>query len=299
MSRETNTWLRPVRTPEEYGVAVARGELFERAGYVVRSNRKLGQVIRRPAGVTANQWNSAVRALLAFVVWDARTYIPVFAVESRDPDHSPAEAARADRVTTAVCGAAGLRLLRLESSALRLDGHARRVVEYLIDAWTFARAGGDPDDPPGPPSPGALTFRDIVGRLPDGRTGLVNDLGVVARTVATNAYVTGQVADPTVGGLHVRWKNGPAEGWAWLEVRDRRFLFERTRIWQHQLSYGVDPGQFSEDLAVAAIGERLKTLDTVDPPLHGVDELRRELAELRLRRDEVENPSSFAHVSFG
>jgi hypothetical protein len=299
MAKDGDTWLRPILTPDEHGAAVARSELFERTGYVVQSDRRLGQVIRRrPPGITPRQWNSAIRTPLAFVVWDADTRMPVFVTEFRDPDRRAPDAERLDRMTNAVCAEVGLSLLRIESSALRLRPHARRVVEYLIDARTFRDAAASHEQPSGLPPHEPLSYRYITGRLPDGRTGYVNDLGVVARAAAVDAYVGRQVADPIIRGLHVGWKDGPAEGWGWLEVRDGLCIFERTRIWQHRFSCGVDPGRLAEDLAVAAIGERLKTLDTVEAPLRGKERLGRDFDELRLRRDEMENGFEFDHVSF-
>ncbi|MCW2641932.1 MAG: hypothetical protein JWP76_4238 [Dactylosporangium sp.] len=290
MVNDADTWLRPVLTSHEYGAAVARGELFERGDCVVQSDRKLGQVIRRrPAGITANQWNSAIRTHFAFVVWDAHTGMPVFATELRDPDQRAPEAERTDRMTSAVCAAAGLKLLRIESSALGAGSHARRVVEYVIDARAFMDAASEQDETLGSPPHEPLSFRDITGRLPDGRTGFVNDLGVVARAVAVDAYASRQIVDPIIRGLHLHWTDGPAEGWGWLEVRDGLCIFERTRIWQHGFSCGVDPGRLAEDLAAAAIGERLKMLDTVELPLRDKESLGRDLDELRLRRDEMEN----------
>jgi hypothetical protein len=299
IAKDADTWLPPNLTPHEHGAAVARGELFERGGFVVQPDRKLGQVIRRrPQGITANQWNSAIRTRMAFVVWDARTYAPVFAIELRDPDQRAPEADRTDRMTNAVCAAAGLRLLRIESSALRTGSHARRVVEYVIDARAFMDAVSEHDEALGLSSHASSSFRDITGRLPDGRTGFVNDLGVVARAVAVDAYASRQVTDPIIRGLHVRWKDGPAEGWGWLEVRDGLCIFERTRIWQHRFSCGVDPGRLAEDLAAAAIGERLKTLDTAELPLREKERLGRDLDELRVRRDEMENGFDPAHIAF-
>jgi hypothetical protein len=96
----------------------------------------------------------------------------------------------------------------------------------------------------------------------------------------------------------VRWQNGPAEGWGWLAVADGRYLFERTRVWQHHFSCGVDPGRLAEDLAAAAIGERLKTLDTAEPRLLGRDLLGRDFAELGLRRDEMAGAFEYDHLSF-
>jgi hypothetical protein len=284
--------------PDERAAAVARGDIFERAGYLVQPDRKLGQVLhRRPPGITTHQWSSAARTHLAFVVCDARTCAPVFAVELYDPAGRVPEAQRGDRMTSAVCEAAGLQLLRIESSALRLGSYARRVVEYVIDARAFADAARD-QETPGLLSEEPQSYRDILGRLPDGRTGFVNDLGSVARAAAVDAYASRQLVDPIIRGLHVCWKNGPAEGWGWLEVREGLCIFERTRIWQHHFCGGIDPGRLAEDLAAAAIGECLKTLDTVEPVLREKDLLARDFDELRLRGDEMENGFGFDHIFF-
>jgi hypothetical protein len=269
-----------VMSREQDGDA-GRAEVFQRAGRTVRPDVRLGQVLRgRPQGITAHQWSTAIRAHLAFVVGDPDA--PVFAVQAREPD--PA-ATREDRMTDAVCAAVGLPLLRIESSALGGPAHARRVLEYVLDALAFTEATG----------PG---YRDLVGRLPDGRTGYVNDLSVLARAAAVDAYAGRQLADPTIRGLRVSWVDGPAEGWAWLDVRDGRCVFERARVWQLNFSCGVDPARLAEDLAAAAIGERLKTLDTVAPPLRGKEEIAREFAGLRLRRDEMRDEFRYDHLTF-
>jgi hypothetical protein len=169
--------------------------------------------------------------------------------------------------------------------------------------------GVDPDWPDGPP-PG---YRDIVGRLPDGRRGCVNDLGATARAAAVEAYVDRRVADPIIRDLHVDWRNGPAEGWAWLRAGEDRFLYERVRLWQHGFSCGVEPGRLAADLAVAAIGERLRheahradladradlaLPGRADLALPGRADLARELDRLLSRRAELATPYAFEHVSF-
>jgi hypothetical protein len=290
----SDTWLCPIGLPAEQGT----GELFERGDCVVQSDRRLGQVIhRRPAGITGNQWNAASRTRLAFVVWDRATRLPVFAADFREPGSGTGDTAdaRGDRMTDAVCAAVGLSLLRVESSAVGRGPQARRLIEYLLDGLAFATGTAESEESLDQPT---QSYRDITGRLPDGRTGYVNDLGAVARAAAVEAYVRRQVADPIIRGLHVRWTDGPAEGWAWLEMGDGMCLFERTRIWQHRFSCGVDPGRLAEDLSAAALGERLTTLDTAAPPLHEKGTLGRELDRLRLRRDELVDGFGFDHVSF-
>jgi hypothetical protein len=278
--------------PNEQAAQVTSGEVVERAGFLVQPGRKLSQIIqRRPPGITAHQWSSASRTHFDFVACDARTYLPVFAVELA-ATQAAADAQRSDRMTNAVCEAVGLELLRIESSTLRLGSFGRRIVEYVIDARCFMDAGADHDeDVP-------LSFRDIVGRLPDGRSGFVNDLSAVARASAVDGYARRQVADPIIRGLHACWTDGPAEGWGWIEVRDGLCLFERIRIWQHRFSCGINPGQLAEDLAAAAIGERLKMLDSQEPVLVERDRLAHDFDLLRLRRDEMENAYAIDHISF-
>lgn len=292
-------WLRPIPIQGEYEAQAARGEIFKRGGYVVQPDRKLGEMVhRRPPGITSHQWNSAIGAHFDFVACDARTDMPAFVVKLDDPTQRKPDASRSARMTNAVCEAVGLQMLRIESSALRPDPHGRRIVEYVIDARAFTAATTDEEETAGLLPPERLNYRDIIGRLPDGRSGFVNDLGVVARAAAVEAYANRRLMDPIIRGLHVLWRNGPAEGWGWLNVRDGLCVFERTRIWQHRFSCGVDAGRLAEDLAVAAIGEWLKQIDTVEPVLHEKKHLARDLDELRQRRDEMENAFAVDHILF-
>ncbi|MFY1694649.1 MULTISPECIES: DUF2726 domain-containing protein [unclassified Solwaraspora] len=290
------SWLRPLPGPAEHTAALARGALFERAGRVVHPDRRLSQIAgRRPPGVTTRQWSVATRAQFDFVVCDATDHRPEFVVTFVDPATRSAEQQRDERMTDAVCEALGLELLRVESPAFAATGPGRRIVEYILDARAFQRIGGvDPEDA----TAGQTGYRDIVGRLPDGRTGYVNDLGAVARARAVEAFVGRQLSDPLLRGLHVRWKDGSAEGWAWLSVREGRFLFERVRICPHRLQCGIEPARFAEDLAAAAVGERLKTLELVEPELCDRAQLRQRLRDLLESRAQMSGEFAFDHVAF-
>lgn len=291
------TWLRPVLDSAEHAAGRQRGELFERAGCVVRPERRLGQLLGgRPPGVTSRQWSVATRAQLDYVVCDVSDYRPAFAVVFVDPTARSPQQQRDERMTDAVCAAVGLELLRIESATLLAAGAGRRVVEYLLDARTFQQI--DVEEAAGE-TPGPVSYRDIIGRLPDGRTGYVNDLGALARAKAVDAFVSRQLADPLLRSLHVRWKDGSAEGWAWLTVRDGQFLFERVRIWPHRLQCGIEPERFAEDLAAAGVGELLKGLELGEPSLCQRSELIEQLSSLRSRRAEMSGVFAFDHVTFG
>jgi hypothetical protein len=283
MGKGQDEWLRPVLGEHE-AAATNRDGVFTRGDHLVRPGVRLGQILRgRPPGITAHQWSTAIRVHLAYVACDPLTYAPVLAAQLREPVPG---ASRDDRMTDAVCAAVGLPLLRIESSALASPRHGRHVMEYLLDALAFTEATG----------PG---YRDLLGRLPDGRTGFVNDISAVARAAAIDAYASRQLADPTIRGLHVSWADGCAEGWAWLDVTDGDCVFERVRVWQYRFECGVEPARLAEDLAAAAIGERLKALDATPLPLRGKDDIAREFDGLRLRRQEMRGEFRYDHLTFG
>ncbi|GAB7039864.1 MULTISPECIES: PDDEXK family nuclease [Catenuloplanes] len=268
--------LRPVVTAEE--------QLFARGRWVVQPDRRLSQLVaRRPEGVSPNQWNTALRTRCDFVVLDPDTRLPVFAAQFADPAGVDE---RLDRMLAAVCGAVGLEWVRVVSPILGATTQARRTVEYLLDARAFRDATAF-DDAVEPPGPG---FRDIVGRLPDGRDGFVNDLSALARAAAVDAYVGRDLADPIIRGLHVTMPDGVAEGWAWVELPEGRHLLERVQIGSHGFDCGVALDRLAEDLAALAVGERLKRLDTTPPVWLSRDDLCRAYDRLQARHPALTSP---------
>lgn len=269
------------------------GTSFERAGLLVTPGRAVGELIpNRPTGTTGHQWSAATRSRFDLVVRQAATGALSFAVDFADPAASTPASRRVRRARSAVCAAVGLSSVTVESTTLTAAVHGQRIVEYLIDARAFLD--------PATESPGAVpAFRDIVGRLPDGRTGHVNDLGALARAHAVEAYVERRLVDPIVRGLRVRWADGPAEGWGWVEVRPGRFLIERVRVHFHRFACGVDADRLAEDLAVMAVGQRLRGSEPFDADLGEAAALNLALGELRGRRHEMVGGFRFDHVSFG
>ncbi|GIJ31434.1 DUF2726 domain-containing protein [Micromonospora sediminimaris] len=273
------------QVPEDAG----RAPVQVRAEQRIHAGLRLGEIVRRrPPGLTASQWNTASRTLFDHVVCTAATGRPEFAVEFRSPS-TDATARRAERTTEAVAAATGLPLLRVVSATLRTAGHGARIVAYLVDARRFA-AGAAGSDLAG------VGFRDIVGRLPDGREGAVNDLGALARAEAVQGYVARRLTDPILRGLHVCWARGPAEGWSWAEVRPGEVLVERVTVQAYRLSCGVEPARLAEDLAVLAVGERLRTIESDAPTLVPLADLLADIRQLRDRRDELVGDFAYDHL---
>ncbi|MFG1951819.1 DUF2726 domain-containing protein [Micromonospora sp. NPDC048830] len=274
-----------------------RGPLLARGGQLVYGARRLVELLHgRPPGVTGHQWNSAGRESFDFVICAGDTGHPLFAVEIGPPAAADPAAGRGERMKNALCAAVGLAVLRIVSPTLRAADDGRRLVEYVIDARGYADAVGPEPEHEDLGEAAPVAFRDIVGRLPDGRSGHVNDLGALARAAALEAYVARRLADPIVRGLHVRWTDGPAEGWSWVEVSPGRCLVERVEVWEHRFSCGVAPGRLAEDLAAAAVGERLRALDAAASDLLPREQLDRDIRRLRERGEEMRDGFGFAHL---
>ncbi|MDG4781548.1 DUF2726 domain-containing protein [Micromonospora sp. WMMD961] len=280
-------WLRAVSAEGGHDT------LLSRAGQRVHPNRRLSDLVQgRPPGVTGSQWSSASRASFDFVVCSAETGRAIVAVEIGPVASAGSAEKRVERLKDAVSEAVGLPVLRIGSATLRAAEHGRRLVEYVIDARAYAAGGagvaasGDEPEPVG--------FRDILGRLPDGRTGAVNDLGALTRAAAVDAYVAGRVADPIVRGLHVRWADGPAQGWSWVHVRPDACLVERVSVTEHRFSCGVDPARLAEDLATVAVGDRLRQNAVAD--LVPRAELTAQIVALSRRHDELVGGFAFDHL---
>ncbi|WP_051799648.1 PDDEXK family nuclease [Catenuloplanes japonicus] len=269
-----NSSLRPVVPTND--------QSFARGRWVVQPDRRISQLVqRRPEGVSPHQWNTALRARGDFVALDAGTLLPVFATEFADP---AAADERLDRMVAVVCDAVGLEWLRITSPILGATAQGRRTVEYLIDARAFRDATSSSDDASAP------GFRDIIGRLPDGRDGFVNDLSTLARAAAVDAYISRELADPIIRGLHVRGPHNIAEGWAWVELPEGRHLLERVRLTTHGFTCGVDPARLAEDLAALAIGERLKRLEIAPPVWLTRDDLFRAYDRLQTHHPDLNSP---------
>ncbi|WBB69006.1 DUF2726 domain-containing protein [Micromonospora sp. WMMD812] len=288
---DDGAWLRALPP------AGGRTAVLTRAGHRVHAGHRLGELVQgRPPGITGHQWSTASREGFDLVVCSADTGRPLVAVEIGPAAPAGSAAQRAERMKSAVSAAVGLPVLRVESPTLRAADHGRRIVEYVLDARGYAAAAGEASEPGDPEEPGPVAFREILGRLPDGRTGHVNDLGALARAAAVEAYVSRRLVDPIVRGLHVRWAGGPAEGWSWVEVRPGRCLVERVSVWEHRFSCGIDPARLAEDLAAVAVGERLRDPEAVEPELVPRDALRAEIVELSARRDDLVGGFAFDHL---
>lgn len=292
-------WGRPALTPSERRAKTVLEEIFEHGDFLILPGFKLSQVIyQRPTGTTYDQWNYATRAHFDFVVCDAKTFVPDFAIELDDPTHNALEAQQRDRKKDVVCEAAGFELLRITSSALDRGPRGRRLVEYLIDARQLGQAFYEAQEQGAIPLDEPYDYRLVLGRNDDGRVCLINDLSQPARLAALTAYEAGEIKAQIIKGFHLYWRDGWAEGWSWLHVRDDLFLFRQTKLRSYRFDCGIGPGELAEDLSAAAIGDDLAAMRRNEPVLCTRLQLRKKLVQLRRSCAQIERSYILDHIAF-
>lgn len=200
----------------------------------------------------------------------------------------------------ALCEAAGFELLRIESSALSVSLRTgnQRLIEYLIDAWGLGRAFYEHQEKGIIPADEMYDYRDTLALNPNsGKVEFVHDLARPSVDLAFKLHDEGAIRGYFIERFNFSWKNGWAEGWAWLQYNDDLYFFETYRVRSYQLYCGIASGDLAEDLAVAAIGDRLKRLNP-HMLLHNRATLERKFDNLRARQDEIEDQFMFDHVHF-
>lgn len=274
-------------------------EVFEHRGCVVWPNQKLSQIITaRPPGITAQQWNYATRAHLDFVVCNKETTAPDFAIELDDPTHRLPSAIQKDQMKDAVCDAAELELLRIESSALRPGPDGRRLIEYLIESREFCQAFVEAQENGEIPWDEWPDYRMVLANRLGDQITFPNDLTFPARKAAFRAHEAGRISSHFIPGLRLRWKNGWAEAWAWLRVRDDFFLFEQAQVRSYRFACGLAPGELAQDIATAEVGRKLEMLDHGAPVLVRLATIRQKFELVKAKREMLEDTGIIDRVRF-
>lgn len=288
---------RPLLTPAEAKAKAVLDEIYEHQGHSVLPGFKLSQVIRsRPPGITSEQWNYATRAHFDFVVTDC-DYRVEFAVELDDRSHDTADGLRRDAMKNSLCEAVGLELLRVEFSALFPGPRGRRLIEYLIAARDLGQAFVEQQEVGAIPWYEPYDYRNFIELGPNGHLDFVNDLAAPTRLAALRAHESGQIAESIVHGLHFYWKNGWAEGWAWLRCRGDRYFFRSTRLRTYRFFCGMGPGELAEDLSVAALGEDLAALGKDAPVLVRGRDIQERWDSTLTRAIDLESARCLSHTS--
>lgn len=294
-----SSWRRPALTDSEWNAKLVLDEVFQHGDYAVFPGFKLSTIIYEPPNGFSRQspeWNYATRAHFDFVICHSETHLPEFAIELDDPTHwrNP-EVQRRDQMKNALCEAAGFELLRIESSALSISPRIgnRRLIEYLIDAWEWGKAFAEEQAKGHIPEDEIYDYRNALELDPE--TGRIDFMRHLARPAINLAFklhheriITGSFIDY----FHFYWRNGWAEGWAWLQYKDDLYFFETYRVRTYRFYCGIPSGELAEDLAAAAIGEKLKQIHP-KMLLYKRATLEHKFKNLQAQRSELEGPLLF------
>ena len=288
-----------------------------RHGLELHAHVKLSHVIdSRPPHTDPTAWSYATKAEFDWLVIHSGTNRVEFAVELDDATHLDAAGRERDAKKDALCEAAGLELLRLEFSGWSrhhglprvgvMDGSERELnlLEYLVEIRSQCKAfreaqeaGTIPDDEIFMPY-FVLSNQTFEEMTEDGRVRIdfPYDLAHPARLRAMRAFDSSKIQSGIIHGQSFSWRDGMAEGWAWLSVGPDRYMHARTLVRSFRLDCGLSAGDLAEDLSCAEVGRMLgRFLDGAPEAVSGRTMASR-LEGIRSRREDLRDPFLIDHM---
>lgn len=302
MPSANDSQRRPLLSRSEQRAERILQEVAEHHGYRIFSQVKLSQVIpKRPPGVTDKQWwQYGTRATFDFVVADATTTQPEFAVEFDDASHRRSEVQERDHIKDLICDQAGFELLRIESQHLPVGLLGRRLVEYLIEARAYCLNINELQAEGYLPADELFDYGGVVGGIMDGYLDLPNNLAGSAYRAVRMAYEQGRLLDIAIHTQSFEWRSGWCEGWAWVRTQDDLLLFASAQVRSYPTFYcGIPPFQLAQDLSAAAIEEQLAAYDRNEPVLVKAVDIGDKFAQVRARRDQLVHSDFLDYMTWG
>ncbi|WP_322755853.1 hypothetical protein [Frankia sp. Cas3] len=133
----------------------------------------------------------------------------------------------------------------------------------------------------------------------DGKLGPSNDLAQPARLDALRLWKKGAIDDYFIRSFDVAWKDGWAEAWAWLHIKNDLYLYRRARVRSFSFDCGLGPTELAEDVAIADIGVDLHRYLLGKAVLKRRWQLADILDRVRARAAEIEYSFTLGEVDFG
>lgn len=211
------------------------------------------------SGLSDEQYRYALRAHFDWVVSDAATTRPEFAVEFDGPSHDSPDARRRDALKNAVCAKLGLPILRVGHAVLRPTAQ-HTVLGVLLECWTAWRGFIDAQER------GELAYDEVYDPLafieldPD-TDAIVQPYNIARRVqqrIARMARAGVLARRIPVVAFRSHWMGGPegTESYAWVATTDRRIVIGHASVREYSFP-GVEPIDLAEGLALLDLGDRL------------------------------------------
>ena len=233
-------------------------------------------------GLKSVEKTFGLKAHLDFVMVDAETSLPRFAVELDGRQHwTDPEARWRDRTTDSLLDRAELPLLRVTSEYGHGDGRwpvMRYAVEAFYRSEAFFQAQHDGIVPWDEPfDPGNFLTRDDDGQL------IFDTLDAKAIRRLRQLYSTGKI--PAAVPSHFCTElpdDGIVQAHAFLAVDHDRYLVGKARVRDFRFQ-GIAPSELAEQLAIAEIGRMAEmwTHDGSAPVAVNGRSLKKEIAEIQ------------------
>jgi very-short-patch-repair endonuclease len=232
-------------------------EVAAQNGATVFTKVRLGDVLDlRSSGLSSTEFAYATRAHLDFVVCDADSSVPHFAVEMDGAGHDqPAQRAR-DRMKDDVCNRLGLEVLRVDGRALHRFGEYR-LLGYLVEIWFLARAW-DEAEARGDLGPYAdFDPHSFISLDDGGKLRFTYNVSGEARARMHRAYDDGLIPHPAPEEISSNDDDGYAVAYAVMPTKDGRYLIAEARLRSYRFSVGLPPRDIAGDLALLDLDRQL------------------------------------------
>jgi hypothetical protein len=253
---------RPLLVNEgEFRTDAALQEAAADLGYRVFAKPRVADVLDiAGSGLSDELFGYGLRAHFDWVVADATTTQPEFAVEFDGPSHGTPLARRKDALKDKLCEHLELPLLRIDQAVLR-PTIRRTVLYYLVESWRLMKAFDEAQargDLPYDETFDAWAFVDGL----DEHGVVFRDMGRGVRVQVGRLSRAGNVT--TSGPSCAHRRDGDAiESMAWVETRAGEFIVGRARVRRYSFPAVLD-FDLADDLALLDLGGRLARLTEGD-----------------------------------
>lgn len=276
--------LKPIQNAVERAVGAELQACAAAEGLKVWASIRLGDVLDLDrSGLTRTEFDFATRSHLDFVVGDAATSIPAFAVEVDSSFHDGLKQRRLDAMKDGICHRFGLDLLRVDQGCLGTVG-SESVIALLLRQWSFNRAFDQAQERGQVPwnedfIPSCVYDVDDDGRL---TPAFAPDMRVRARLFHLAGQ--GQLADGLVESMFRDDVDGWAEAHAWVRAAEDRYLLSHARCRSFRSPVGMPPSELAETIAVCRLEDDVRRWFAGEPVAVGGGEI-----EALRRRTNVES----------
>lgn len=229
------------------------------AGFRLDAKVRVADVLRiERSGLSSQAYGFALRSHFDWVISDADTTMPEFAVEFDGPSHLAQESRARDALKDEICRQLGLPLLRIDHVVLR-PFRRRTVLAVLVAAWALYRGFVEAQEA------GHIPWDEIFDahaslepRFENGKL-VIEEPYNLARPAANALYRMSRTG-AIIGWRHALRHNTPDrsdDAYAWAYLSESQAILGRARV--RSSSFPAFPSMdLADDLALLDLADRLQ-----------------------------------------